>query len=174
MHKVRRAGATGSKASIALFGYAFKQTAGDLIATNLRWAMQDVTLLLRYSSLGQLAPPSAPGPSSLSDPTTPPSMCSMTESSISDHAGLTQEQVAIAGSALAADPNLRQMRFDCVPRFMDEERFWQLYFSAVESIKHEARQSQGQQQHAGSWVAAASADSSANFRAADSFQGVRG
>jgi hypothetical protein len=93
----------------------------------------------------------------------------MTDSTLSDHAGLTQEQVIIAGSALAADPNLRQMRFDCVPRFMDEDRFWQLYFAAVEAIKQEVRQCQ-EQQLPGRGFDTASLHSSA-WRAEDSFQG---
>lgn len=133
--------------------------------------MQDVRLLLRYSSIVPCSTVSRQAPSAMTDPTTPPGMCSMTDSSLNDHAGLRQEQVAIAGSALAADPNLRQMRFDCVPRFMTEEMFWQLYFAAVESIRQQVKQEQ-LQQHAMSWPARATTTETSDSGATDSFHGA--
>jgi len=48
------------------------------------------------------------------------------------------EYVPMALAALDADPNLRKMRFELVPKQVKEERFWRNYFYRVSLIKHSA------------------------------------
>jgi len=48
------------------------------------------------------------------------------------------EYIPTALAALQADPNLRKMRFELVPKQVKEERFWRNYFYRVSLIKHSA------------------------------------